>query len=68
MALDEPAETDDVINEKGITFLIDKDLLNEVKPITVDFIDTPQASGFKVTGNLPKADGCGSSCGSSCSC
>ncbi len=64
MALDETRnETDEVIEASGTTFVIEKDLLNEVKPINIDFITTPQGAGFKLTSNLPEGSGC-----SSCSC
>jgi len=63
MALDEPAKDDEVFDENGTKFVIDKDIFNQAKPINVDFIETPQGSGFKVTSNLYAAGGgCGSSC------
>jgi Fe-S cluster assembly iron-binding protein IscA len=62
MALDESKEEDMAISEKGIDFVIAKDLYEEVKPIHVDFIETVRGSGFKVTANLPAATGCGGSC------
>ncbi len=63
MALDEPKDEDQMIDEKGIKFVIDKDLLNQAQPISVDFIETPRGSGFQLTSALPKAEGgCGSSC------
>jgi iron-sulfur cluster assembly protein len=65
MALDEPKTEDEVFDEKGTKFIIDKDLLSQAKPINVDFIESPQGSGFKLTSNLaPAAGGCGSSCSS----
>jgi len=64
MALDEARnETDEVIQTSGTTFVIEKDLLSQVKPINIDFITTPQGAGFKLTSSLPEGDGCGS-----CSC
>lgn len=64
MALDEARnETDEVIQTSGTTFIIEKDLLNQVKPINIDFITTPQGAGFKLTSSLPEGGGCGS-----CSC
>ena len=48
MALDEPGNTDEVFEEKGTKFVIDKDIYNQAKPINVDFVDTPQGSGFKL--------------------
>jgi len=63
MALDEPKSEDEVIDEKGTKFIIEKDLFNQVKPINIDFITSPQGAGFKLTANLAEGDGCGS-----CSC
>ena len=67
MALDEPGNDDQVFDEKGTKFVIEKDLFNQAQPITVDFIDTPHGSGFKLTSSLAPTDGgsCGGSC---CSC
>ena len=64
MALDEPRNEDEVIQEMGTKFVIEKDLLNQSKPIHIDFITTPQGAGFKLTSNLStEGGGCGS-----CSC
>jgi Fe-S cluster assembly iron-binding protein IscA len=65
MALDEPGNDDQVFDEKGTKFIIDKDIYNQAKPINVDFIETPQGAGFKVTSSLSAAGG---ECGSGCSC
>jgi len=64
MALDEPRNEDEVIEEKGTKFVIDKELLTQAQPINVDFITSPQGAGFKLTSNLSAAEG---GCGS-CSC
>jgi Fe-S cluster assembly iron-binding protein IscA len=66
MALDEPLDGDEVIEDKGITFIIDKVLLQEAKPINVDFITSPNGSGFKLSSPLTVAGeaGCGGSCSS----
>lgn len=66
MALDEPVNTDEVFEEKGTKFIIDKDIYNQAKPINVDFVSTPQGSGFKINSSLSPAEG--GACGSSCSC
>lgn len=66
MALDEPGNNDEVFEEKGTKFIVDKDVLNQAKPINVDFIDMPQGAGFKLTSALSPAAGGG--CGSGCSC
>ena len=64
MALDEPKENDEVFNESGLTYLINKELLDSAKPINVEFVESPKGSGFAVTSALTNKD---SSCGS-CSC
>jgi iron-sulfur cluster assembly protein len=66
MALDEPKGEDEIFNEQGTKFVIEKDLFERAKPINVDFVDSPKGSGFKLTSNLTEAEG--SQCGSSCSC
>lgn len=64
MALDEPRNEDEVIEDKGTKFVIEKDLLSQAKPIVIDFITTPQGAGFKLSSNLSaEGGGCGS-----CSC
>jgi len=61
MALDEAkTDADEVIAAGGTTFVIEKDLLNQVQPINIDFITTPQGAGFKLTSSLPEGEGCGS--------
>jgi len=65
MALDEPKETDEVVQDNGLTFLIDKSLYEEVQPITVDFITGAMGSGFKLTSSLASAGG---GCGSCSAC
>lgn len=62
MALDEPMEEDMVFSDKGIKFTIDKKLFEEVKPISIDFVESPRGSGFKLTSNLAAGAGCGGSC------
>lgn len=66
MALDEPREEDFVYEKDGITFMIEKDLLEKVRPVKVDFSETTGAGGYNITSNLSS---CASgSCGGSCSC
>jgi Fe-S cluster assembly iron-binding protein IscA len=64
MALDGPKEDDEVFKEEGVTFLINKELLEEVSPVGIDFVASPAGGGFKITSKLTdKKDSCGS-----CSC
>lgn len=61
MALDESTEDDEVFEDRGVTYVVEKTLLEKVKPITVEFITTPRGSGFRLTSSL-QAQSCGSSC------
>jgi len=66
MALDEQKQNDQVFEENGLKFVVNQDLLNEIQPITVDFIETPHGAGFKLSSSFVSAGGgCGtcSSCG-----
>lgn len=66
MAMDEARnEADEVISAGGASFVIKKDLLSQVKPIHIDFIETPEGAGFKLTSSLPQPQG---GCCGSCSC
>jgi len=38
-------------------------MFEEVKPISVDFIESVRGSGFKLTSSLAASAGCGTSCG-----
>lgn len=58
MALDEPQENDVTFTDQGITFAIDKALLEEAKPIRIDFVESPTGSGFALTSSLPTGGGC----------
>ena len=65
MALDEPRDTDESFAVNGFTFLVNKDFLEKVKPIKVDFT----GYGFKVDCNIQfgATGGC-SGCGSAGTC
>jgi len=61
MALDEPQEDDQVFDESGITYIVNKQLFEQVKPIQIDFVKTERGAGYRISANLARA------CGS-CSC
>jgi Fe-S cluster assembly iron-binding protein IscA len=63
MALDGPKEGDEIFNEEGIMFLINKELFDEVSPVGIDFVVTDTGGGFKITSKLTEKNTCGS-----CSC
>jgi Fe-S cluster assembly iron-binding protein IscA len=48
MALDGPRDNDEIFKVDGFTYLIDKELLAAVQPVTVDF----NAIGFHISGNM----------------
>ena len=60
MVPDEPHDDDMIFTEKGITFMVSKELFERVKPLRVDFVDSPMGSGFQISSNLAK--GCGPCC------
>ncbi len=62
MALDEPQPDDVTYTHHGVTLTIAKDLLEQVKPIRVDFVESAAGSGFQVASSLPASEGCGPSC------
>ncbi len=62
MALDELKENDMIFTEQGVSLAIDKDLLEKVKPVLLDYIEAGGLSGFLLTSNLPKKGGDDKSC------
>ena len=60
MALDESTPNDDLFEDRGVTYLVEKDLFEKVKPIAVEFITTPRGGGFKLTSSLSQEGACGS--------
>jgi Fe-S cluster assembly iron-binding protein IscA len=64
LALDESKDNDEVFNDDGLTFVIEKEFFEKIKPVKVDFIESPMGAGFNIESSMPKPE---SSCGS-CSC
>lgn len=62
LALDEQKDNDQVFDEKGYVFLVDKNLLQSAAPITVDIVN----GMFTVLSNIQLSGG--GSCGSCSSC
>jgi len=61
MVLEEPTADDEIFKEGGITYAINKDLYQQVKPIQLEYVQTERGSGYRITSSMQK------SCGS-CSC
>ena len=64
MAFDEVKPDDEIIVVDGITFVVEKELIESAKPISVTF---HEEGGFAVESSLKLGGGC-SGCGSSSSC
>jgi Fe-S cluster assembly iron-binding protein IscA len=62
LGLDNPnAETDTVIEEKGYTFVVENDLLEHAKPVTINV--TPMGLSIESSLQFEQAEGgCGSGC------
>ena len=69
MALDEPKEDDDTFDNDGLTFVMNSQLFQDVKPVTIDYVTSPMGAGFRISSNMALG-GCGQSgkTGSPCSC
>jgi Fe-S cluster assembly iron-binding protein IscA len=72
LALDEPKDNDTTMEQDGLTFLVDNDLLKDCGDIKVDFVESGMRSGFSISSTIPVSGnggggGCSSgSCGSGC--
>jgi len=62
MALDESNENDAVFENDGLTFIVEKKLLEDAKTFEVDYQVSTQGEGFTISSGLKQADGCGTGC------
>ncbi len=62
MTLDKPQENDETFHDRGLAFLIDKQLFEKVKPVKIDYVHTASGDGdgFSISANLSKAVSSGS--------
>jgi Fe-S cluster assembly iron-binding protein IscA len=56
MALDEQKENDQVFTEKGVTFIIEKELFDRAQPISIDYFHSALGSGYKIKSELMKGN------------
>jgi iron-sulfur cluster assembly protein len=63
LALDESKDSDIKVEESGITFLVDNDLMASCGAIKVDFMESGMRSGFSITSTIPLS-GSGGGCSS----
>ncbi len=63
MALDEPNDTDKVYDVEGFKYIVNKDFMEKIKPVKVDFMEY----GFKISSSMEFGSTCGS-CSTEGSC
>lgn len=63
MAVDKKTPQDKVFEYKGVEYIMDQELLDQAKPVRVDYSN----NGFRLESNLELPSGC-SSCGTKGSC
>jgi iron-sulfur cluster assembly protein len=63
MFLDKQKDGDEVFNEHGITYVIERKLLEWVKPIMIDYGVNPMGAGFIISSRMPPGGSC-----AHCSC
>lgn len=54
LATDVQKENDQVFVEKGLTFLIEKELFDRAIPIRIDYVESTLGPGFTLKSNLMK--------------
>lgn len=54
ISLDELKANDVLLKKQDVTLAIDKDLLEKVKPVLIDYVEAGGLSGFLLTSSLPK--------------
>jgi len=64
LALDELKDDDESFDNRGITFVVEKEFYEKIKPVTIDYVTTSTGEGFQISSSLPKPE---NACGS-CSC
>jgi Fe-S cluster assembly iron-binding protein IscA len=65
LALDESRDGDEIFDDRELTFVVEKEFYERIKPIKVDYVESVMGAGFSISSNMPKPE---SACGSSCSC
>jgi Fe-S cluster assembly iron-binding protein IscA len=66
LALDELRDNDESFEDRGLTFLVEKEFFEKIKPVTIDYVTTPMGEGFNISSNLPKPEGECGSCSGTC--
>jgi Fe-S cluster assembly iron-binding protein IscA len=64
LALDEPNDNDEVYEISGFKYVVDKELMEQAKPIKIDFM----GRRFTITSSMAFESGCGSCSSASPGC
>ena len=62
MVLDEPKDTDEIFKVNGFTILMEKELKEQTRDVTIDYGLYGCGSGFRLTSEIPIAGGGAASC------
>lgn len=54
MAMDDQKENDEVLTDRGVTFLVEKGLLERAKPIRIDYTHSTLGEGYILESQLVK--------------
>ena len=59
---EKPTQNDEIVEEKGVKFFVDKYMMTMLKGSRIDYIDSLQGAGFKINNpNAKSTCGCGQS-------
>lgn len=56
-------DSEDVFEDNGIKIFVEKDNLENIKGIEIDYVENKNGSGFKIDNFTSKGGSCGSGCG-----
>lgn len=62
--VENPVDGDEILEQNGTKFFIDKEAFEKLKGMTIDFVDDGDRQGFVI--NNPNPPSCGPGCGDSC--
>jgi len=54
MAIDDRKENDEVLTDRGVTFLVEKGLFERAKPIRIDYVHSTLGDGYILESQLSK--------------
>lgn len=61
--VDKQNNSETIFEDNGIKIFVEKDFVEKVKGVNIDFVENERGSGFKIGNQNSKAGGCGSGCG-----